>query len=82
MNVYAAQSLTAFYVAEAIILFIPVVFNSIFHTPDNVGVTAASVQLIAFVYVKAPYALVAVVVGCFLKDNVFIHHVAVLLECK
>ena len=81
MNIYSAQSLTTFRVV-AIILFIHIVFNRIFHSLYNVWIPTAAICLVALVYVKTLYALVAVVVGCFLKNNVFIHNGAVLLKCK
>lgn len=82
MDIYAAQSLTAFRVAVAIILFIYIVFNRIFHSFYDIWISAATVYLIAFVYVKTLYALITIVVCRFLKNNVFIHHIAVLLKCK
>jgi hypothetical protein len=82
VDVYAVQNLTALRDITSIILFIPVVFNRIFHSSYNVWVTATAVKLIAFVDIKALYTFTAVVIGCFFKDNVFIHDIAILLKCK
>lgn len=82
MDIYAVQNLTAFQDIMAIILFIPVVFNRIFHSSYDIRVTATAVKLVAFVNIKAFNTLTAVVVCGFFKNNVFIHDITILLKCK